>query len=71
MHAPFDDVHWSTYAKVNHRLPMLDSPHPDGWTVFELADEYHVHPSYMQRLLRRMKKDGTAVQTEEGRWTAP
>lgn len=57
---------WSTYSKVRHRLQLLDSPGVDGWTPQELAIEYGVTVSRMERILSQLVKNGHALITNEG-----
>lgn len=66
---PAPDAEWATLSKVLHRLPKLDSPHPDGWLPSELADEYEVTEATMRNVLSTLAKDGRARE-EAGRYTA-
>lgn len=59
---------WSLYSNVKHRLARLDSPDPNGWTVAELAVEYHRSASTMRRLLDRLVNERHAFVTDEGRY---
>lgn len=60
------DPEWSTFSKVNHRLQLLDSPDPNGWTVQQLATEYGVSTRRMQEILTKLVREGYALITNEG-----
>lgn len=61
---------WAIYSKVNHRLPLLDSPHPEGWTITELAAEYNCSIGWMTKVMRKMVQRRDALQVGQ-RFTAP
>lgn len=62
------DDKYAIYSKVHHRLALLDSPDPNGWTIKELADEYGCSPSWMANVMRRLISNGQALITDEGRY---
>lgn len=66
-----DSDDWAIYSKVHHRLALLDSPDPDGWTVKELAEEYGCSERWMANVLARLVRDSNALKTKEGRYIGP
>lgn len=59
---------WSLFSNVNHRLALLDSPDPNGWTVEELADEFGCSVATMKRIVKRLVDGRYALVTDEGRY---
>lgn len=59
---------WSLFSNVNHRLALLDSPDPNGWTVAELAAEYGCPVSTMRSVVKRLVAERYALVTDEGRY---
>lgn len=62
------NTEWALYSNLHHRLALLDSPDPDGWTPEELAVEYGVTASTVKRVLKRLVENGHALVTNEKRY---
>lgn len=65
---PKERTDWSTYSNVNHRLQLLDSPDPNGWSPEELAEEYGTTVRRMREILAKLVRDDHALITNEGRY---
>lgn len=59
---------WSLFSNVNHRLQLLDSPDPNGWSIQELAGEFDTSVSTMRAIVKKLVDERYALVTDEGRY---